>query len=528
MSSRYLFRCVLFLLFIALLAAVLPYWWLSINTQFRLIDDYTDWNFANKNIRELFWNYVSYFGAGRYRAVHDIGQIFCWRSFGANYHLHHLFRVFLKVSTFAFIYAASLSVIARARKEVALEARLALLVYAFALFFYFPNNPEARLAPAELSTGLALSAFIYFINSTSINKTLRAALLFISFVIFLHSKEPNIVVAPLLIAWVAVAGYPGRLKPVLLKIVPYALLYIHCFFKVLYASRSGYGTGSIMPHTLLENLRKIPAAVFQTNTSWLTAAILALPLLILAFYIICRMAKEYKISRSFSHFTVNQAGLFLTAALLLISFCMGYGFALRYTYPLGVGILIANIIGVATFMSLVPPAGKKTLFCMGTAAALMACYYAAANYSSMALAFKMQYIVAKNENRALKGLEDKIGEHGFTGTAGIRVRDEYDDKIAVYFTAFLPHFYNRHLPFLQINDDDSTSVPPVDYQLLRVPRIPGYRCIETYRPEPLGAVYNLSDAISKSVLHVKHVPAIIDAGADEMFTWHIHEKNSRR
>ena len=532
MQSRCMFRVAIGLVSILLIAAILPYWWLSINTQFRLIDDYTDWMMMNSNIPKLFWSYLSYFGEGRYRVVHDLGQIFCWRSFGTCYQLHHLFRLLVKVATFCFIYATALSVIGNIRGKspaVTIEAKLALFVYAFALYFYFPNNPEARLAPVELSTGVAFTAFVYCISANFSNKRLRTIFLFLSFAAFLHSKEPNVVSAPLLIIWFAMAEYSGSLKTMALHLIPYCLLYAHCFLKVVFASQGGYGTSEITRESLLHNLRQIPTAVFRTDASWLIAIIMATPVLVLSAYLIHRVVAENRNPRTLAHFSlsplvVTMALLLITNASLLLSYCMGYGFSLRYTYPLAVGVLLANIIGIAIVIALIPEGRQKVALPVQVALILIGCYYAAANYFPMAVPFMMQYAFAESENRALKGLEGIMEQEGFRGSAGILVNDEYDSKIACYFTEYLPEFFNKRLPFISINNDKVTPLPPVEYQLLRVPAKAGYQAIASYDPRlTLDPVYERSYDISKFVLQ-KEVPTIIDAGAGGTLSWYILQR----
>ena len=76
------------------------------------------------------------------------------------------------------------------------------------------------------------------------------------------------------------------------------------------------------------------------------------------------------------------------------------------------------------------------------------------------------------------------------------------------------------------NDNDAVFLSRVDYQLLRVPYVVGYKAIESFSPRPLGGTYDVADSISEWALRMKHVPSFTDSGADGAGTWYLHKKTA--
>ena len=75
--------------------------------------------------------------------------------FGLDHRLHHALRLLMKLVAFAALAGVALRYVeAAAGARLDARARLTLLALAASLFFYFPNNPEARLAPQEARIAL--------------------------------------------------------------------------------------------------------------------------------------------------------------------------------------------------------------------------------------------------------------------------------------------------------------------------------------------------------------------------------------
>ena len=138
------------MLYIPFCILLFPIFWYAYHTSFALVDDYCDWTILKKfssleGTKIWLNNILFHFGKGRYRPTFDLYNYLTWYLFGDKANLHHLMRLVLK-SLAAFFTIRGLSFFTRKQ-----TCRHSLGIFAFlSVFFFFPNCPEARLAPQEL------------------------------------------------------------------------------------------------------------------------------------------------------------------------------------------------------------------------------------------------------------------------------------------------------------------------------------------------------------------------------------------
>ena len=112
---------------------LIPAYYLSVNTPFRLIDDYGDWM-----VKGRLFHYLNYFGQGRYRPVYECGSEIYWSLWGVNYSLHHFTRLLMKIFPFIFLYRLTRNLIPLRNKENEWLS----LIFMFSLYFFSPIIPR--------------------------------------------------------------------------------------------------------------------------------------------------------------------------------------------------------------------------------------------------------------------------------------------------------------------------------------------------------------------------------------------------
>ena len=122
---------------------------LALRTPFRLVDDYSDWQHSaifhgTSNFLNLFtigeWSTQS----PRFRPFFELWAALSWSIFGQEAWIHNLVRLLVKLASFWLAFRLLIRVTA-----APLQGQLRLAAIFACLYLFFPNNPEARLAPQE-------------------------------------------------------------------------------------------------------------------------------------------------------------------------------------------------------------------------------------------------------------------------------------------------------------------------------------------------------------------------------------------
>lgn len=417
-----------------LVAGLVPVWALALQTPFRLIDDYGAYlplerQPAASLLREAFSLQQN---PARFRPTHDLGQLLCWRLFGGSAAAHHALRLVMKVLAF-------IAFVAVARREVARAAgrspdgaqAVALLALGVALFFYLPNNPEARLAPQELAMTLYLLGALFFVawRTPAAAPVAADALFFICFTLALWSKEPAFMpAAPLLaLAWLRTGDPPRRVS------MPFRLcclaVWLHAAAKALVMSAGGgYGRPPLTAASLRKMAASVPSQVLLTGSvPWLGAVFLAGAVLC-AWHQLARPAQGRR--RAWVVWAM-LAGAVLQYLLL-------WEVVLRYAFPVTVLLSLVTLIGFAAAMATAAPAtvGRWALGVTALALAL-----AATSYGHMAAQFAMQQVAGRGEQAALLGAEQASRE--MNAVLHLTRTSEHTYRAEQYFTEHLPRFEGR-------------------------------------------------------------------------------------
>lgn len=151
------------LVLVSAAALLIPAVFYSASTEFGLVDDFYDW-YTLQNLstwegaKKWFVSNALTFEKGRFRPIFDLYNLFVWGVFGNHPALHHLMRLLLKIVTGLFSVLAICRYCEHSGKKDA--KGLCGLVFSIT-FFFFPNAPDARLAPQETLVALFLSLSVF-------------------------------------------------------------------------------------------------------------------------------------------------------------------------------------------------------------------------------------------------------------------------------------------------------------------------------------------------------------------------------
>ncbi|MCL2330283.1 MAG: hypothetical protein FWC56_03175, partial [Phycisphaerae bacterium] len=346
-----------------------------------------------------------------------------------------------------------------------------------ALYAFFPNNPEARLAPQELLVVLFLSFHVYFMmgylrpNSGCPHLAAFPSVrnyigLFVSFCGLLWSKEPCLAfgaVTLTMLGWRPLIAFRSiRWRDVLSRI-PFVLVFAHAFFKSYYISKAqGYGTAPLTSKLFQKNLNYYFDTLFLVHIGpflWITAlALLGLFVVVtLRVYWIRPMRSECRVDRRFvSPSSSTSLSSSIASAWALFGVFAIYGIAiflmtltswivvLRYVYPCVyclcalMAIAMGEVCSHLNFRLAHPRSSQWRRIpgpIFGIACGLLATFFVAVNYYNFLSQYAVQYYTRKTEKRMLDGLAALLrsGQEVM-----LPVRYEHHASILAYWRQFLP------------------------------------------------------------------------------------------
>jgi len=257
---RIVFLCFLVLLLFLTGQAMI----LSLTTGFSLIDDYGDWKHIE--IFDSLSMFLNWLGStflfptpGRFRPFFELGHALTWLVFGEAAWLHHLWRWLCKGLTLYLLFATVRTAGLRAGPGFVLAA---------ALFLLFPNNPEARLAPQELSSGLGLMILLQAWVGRLTGQTLSLLPVLGGSALLFFSKESNIVFVPIFLLFLF---FPLPRRREWSSVAFLLILCGYCFFRLSVAmSAGGYGVPSV-DRDFPAMLRFVLGQAFLLELGWLPA-----------------------------------------------------------------------------------------------------------------------------------------------------------------------------------------------------------------------------------------------------------------
>lgn len=441
------FIFVIFLLLVLFLPAV----YFSINTPFALIDDLGDWEHIK--IFDTFKENNFFNISGRYRPTWVLSNAIFWKTFGVNYHLHHFFRIVLKLipiwyvfNTFKLLYKTKASY---------------LLTVVFIVFYVFiPNAPDARLAPQEVLVNLFLSMTIFYsIKVYIIGFNLKNILyLLLTFILLSGSKE---IVIPFLVIIIMYLLLLIKNNKKYFYIIPFFIVTIfnvYIFLKIV--SKKSYG---VVKAPLID--------IMQDNVNYINKYVLSYDNLLL-FYItisivvifyIVKFISLYKSKyngsdkSTFSIFiySKNNILVLLITALFIGGYaisCLFWAPSLRYYYPLS--FLWAILMAMASYelsdgYSLLLSNKIKYNFIL-----TVCVVFIYSNYYNFLNQYYKQYQIRNREKDVLDKIQVEI-DRGYT--IKYDKSSEMESKITRYFNDFLPYFYEENNYRGKVNKENLDS-----------------------------------------------------------------------
>ncbi len=362
----------------------------------------------------------------RFRPFFDLSNQFMWSTFGSKYYLHHLFRILIKTVSFIFILKIGRQIIPfDSKKNDCLS-----LLFAFSLYFFFPNSPEARLAPQELYSAFWMYTMIYFSFKANINLKYSLLLLF-SFVFFLLSKESNIVQGGPFLAYVFYRLYNTRHRYLL---VFFTLIFLHIFVKIYLMSKNGgYGNKELNLTLVLTNFKYLITYLLRPG-----AETDFFQLIFLIFVPIMVMYRNRRILLNFSNFRGqlinNHEITIITLSFLAacFTFLITWEPALRYAYlPVQLYILLLYI-GFRALM-------KGPYFFALNYSHYFGLLFVLSVYPCLYYQFYIQNFSGRFERHLLKEVEQKVGN----ASLFIYDKNEFSHKVSVYYTSYRKKFFPK-------------------------------------------------------------------------------------
>lgn len=201
--------------------------WLSLGTPFRFIDDYGDWQavslFDSGSFSRWFFGEFLSGTPGRWRPGFTLFNAFSWRLFGPNPALHHLARIATTAATAAMSALFVRLSFRRSLSRLSRADRFAILAVPVLMILFWPNRPDARLAPQEVPSAFWLAAANLLLllvaragrNAGRAIRICLPAAFSASLLLLAISKETNVAVLPVFALAAAVLAFRGSLRTAL-------------------------------------------------------------------------------------------------------------------------------------------------------------------------------------------------------------------------------------------------------------------------------------------------------------------------
>lgn len=439
--KKYILLLVLFLLQV-------PALWYAIHSPFglQICDDYP-WI---SDTWGMFANFFS-FEEQRYRPVFCMYRLITWVLFDSSYAWHHFARFVIKFA----ITVYGIKILRLFRHAESSHFNLPYYVF-ITIYWLFPNNPEARLAPQELLLVLFLAATLFYVGRAFaeyrgdiITSRSNYIKLLLSFLLLSWSKEPSIVFMMVVLVFVFLLN--RSIKGVI-KSLPFMVIFVFSLVKVYSISRLGdYGTAPLTVNLIKGNYYCLLDCLSLRQTSFLIPILFVIPIL---HYIGRNIARSHIAGIPCASAT-TRAGIWIDNVLSVhkqssfILFLVANGVAycllsltfwcpsLRYYYPL---VLILALIEGMCFVEMKCSTEFRRKIVIGLA--VCAClYFILVNYYNFIFQFANPYYGRLNEDKMLSEVAGLI-ERG----RDVYILDDLGVYICVYMRLFQHEYKNDILP----------------------------------------------------------------------------------
>jgi hypothetical protein len=471
---------VFYFIFVVLL---LPMIWYALRTRFALIDDYNSWYgvtwiYPPHNLLDIPANLL-FSENNRFRPGFHLYNLLTWFLLGQNYSLHHALRIGLKLLTGWFFWR----MIRTWTPKTPAAVHLPSLVF-WAVFLFFPNNPEARLAPQETLVTVTLAWLLWgftrlvwkYQGDLFACRRLYVELL-LAFVFFTGSKElaiPQSAVTILFLCWISLRK-PNRLFGVLPFI---AVLILPILRSLAIYNGKTYSANSFTLDPVAKNL----FFMLKHMTFFTAQPLFGIIFAVVAVWVIWRILKSVRalrLGKAFKQFVLSPCarpeyyrlvlgilvGLQFAASFLIA--LLSWRIALRYMYiPMILWILI-----VALAVELPSGLPLKTRPWITRAVVVLCFLFIFTNYYNFIYQFADQYYTRANEALVLKDVRIRL-ERG--DTVYVVLETEFQYKIRDYFHFFLPFYEKVEFPTLHFVDFAQLNEGGIYYLTLRNTPLAGH------------------------------------------------------
>ena len=507
--------------------AVMPLIYLSLNTPFALIDDYSDWLFIKDGFSTFLYDQtVGAFelSAARNRPVFAFLNYFNFFFFGDNPWLHHLLRWFIKVATFLFSWkvlqlVAPIYIVGEKNKD---NNILCFIVMLF-LWFFYPNSPDARLAPVELELAFFLSALIYLtikiilIKNISKVSAFTVAGLYFSFLGLVFSKETGFAFALTSISILVISNYiwnksNGRNWLILSPAIVFSSWSTYATIWRLMHGATPYGNSGL--DAIKSNIHEFYISTLLSQLNINLPFILLAPILFIAYVLITKFRKA---PTGYFKNTVNLEQLIILTFLFLelltaivMALLSPYA-CVRYMFPFLVPFIILSGIGIGFILQQFPGGTSSNII------GIVSCYFVICVYGLTSYQYGVQYSSRNAEKLFLNGAVGLARENN--GIISIHAAaTEFEDKVITYMNEYREKFYS----------DKSASAKGGAY----FGKVNAYRLISDVPEDPGILIAEYPYIESNIVLFSKKLSRIfgstdyyyLDCGATKDSQWLIYRK----
>ena len=380
--------------------------WLSVGTPFRLIDDYGDWNavflFEPGNFVRWLFNEVLSGTPERWRPGFTLWNAVAWTLLGPSPACHHMSRLAATAVTAAMSAAFVSRAFHRSLSRLSRINRIFVLAIPVLLILFWPNRPDARLAPQEVPSALWLAVanllLIRIVRTEgSAGLPIRIAewVAFAAALLLLAvSKETNVAFLPvfLLAAAISARRVPIR-TAVSIGIASLAVLVLSVRNILVALRGAGYAHAEMSLSIVAENA----IDVFRDLFGFPASAPLALVLLaaVVAPFFLAFAAVRKAERREEAGWTALMCA---ETVALFAMLCLQWKVVLRYWYPLVPLVAsLAAVSAAALFLRFRErPAAIRALLAF-LAAAFLVC-----NGHDYCLQFVVQRTAGEVEGAALR------------------------------------------------------------------------------------------------------------------------------
>ena len=500
--------------------------WLSVGTPFRLIDDYGDWAavslFDSGGFSRWFFGEVLSGTPGRWRPGFTLVNAVSWRLFGPDPALHHLARLAATLATAAMSALFVRLSFRRSLSRLSRADRFAVLAMPVLMILFWPNRPDARLAPQEVPSAFWLAAtnllFLLVVRAgRNAARAIRIALLAAfsaSLLLLAVSKETNVAVLPVFALAAAVLAFRGSLQTALPAGAASLAILGLAVRNILVATRGdGYAHAGLSASAAAGNAFSVLRDLFGFPAS-VPLALVLLAGAVAPFFLAAAAFRDPERREEAAWTALLLAETLALTAILSLQWMV----VLRYWYPLVP--LVSSLVAVSA-LALVRRFRKRAslarMFSLCLAAAFLVC-----NGHDYCTQFVVQRTAGEVEEAALR-IAARDAAEGRTVLLRTPETSEYHDKFWLAAGPFRHRFGGTPVPLAACRGRPTSLAAGETYATMargELPVRPSEICSKTVEELPVRPVLQIVRKGSALFQFRRNPVERLDAGAvDPRYVW---------